>query len=165
MVQRGVAGDTCFPKTLDCLWVGGVAPSGGRSFELDSFQMRGNSLWLCSGGGAGAGPKGMLCSSLRTGCVQGTVQRGDSHSLYTSLRKKDPGAAALLDKVGHPQASWSGSGRLWPLLEWGGLYPGERGETASRDLESGHRCGEREVLTGQCGAFSLGQLLEQVPQH
>lgn len=109
-------------------------------------------------------PKGMLCSSLSTGCVPGTVQRGDSHSLCTALRKKDPGAAALLlGKVGHPQARWSGSGRLWSLLERGGPYPGVQGETACRGLESGHRCGEREVLMGQCGTFSLGQLLEQTP--
>ncbi|XP_058585582.1 atypical chemokine receptor 2 isoform X1 [Neofelis nebulosa] len=67
----------------------------------------------------------MLCSSLRTGCVQGTVQRGDSHSLYTSLRKKDPGAAALLDKVGHPQASWSGS----ELQNW--ACPPDMASTAS----------------------------------
>lgn len=58
--------------------------------------------------------KGMPCPRLKSRMCAGLIPEGeDSYSLCTSLRKQDPGAAALLlGEVGHPQASGSGSGRL-----------------------------------------------------
>lgn len=111
----------------------------GRSFGLDSFPGR-EIGW--------GRRKGMLCSGIKRDVCRADPERAKySYSLCTSLRKQDPGAAALLlGEVGHPSASGSGSGRLWPWLEWGGPYPRAAGRDWVRWLREWPQVwGERSV--------------------
>lgn len=123
----------------------------GLSFEFESFSMRATSCGCAAEVSWGHMQRGYF-SALNRMCVGRCPERGSAYkenrSLGTSLRRKDPGATALLHTGWSPPASGSGSGTLWPLSgqEWGGVCSGTtRRDTGSRGLE-------REQVWGEGGA-------------
>lgn len=114
----------------------------GLSFELESFSMRATSCGCAAEVSWGHMQRGYF-SALNRMCVGRCPERGSAYkenrSLGTSLRRKDPGATALLHTGWSPPRKWVW---LWYVVAtlWAGVWRG-----LLRDYREGYRIqGPRE---------------------
>lgn len=151
-----------FSKVISRLWRSVCSfLGGGCSFELDSFSVRKTSCAVGSQGRAWAGT-GCFAASNRMcagRCPEPESAYKKSRFLCTSLRRKDPARPrSSCARGGRPQAA----GLALVGHSHSQRDCGERADPVA--WREGTGVGKRGAFRGQCGAFSLGQLLEQLGQ-